>query len=292
LRLRFPQSDQAANRSEATSNFGSYLATFVVGVLGFVVGNLALDAIKEQIPHSATQSSSQPVLTVTPQMAAQSDLQAVAAPQAVPTGPSPLAAHSGPRPVAEPLQPQSANGQPSGQVRLQNPAIPTTLLAAARESVGPRISSDSAEVNPSAFSKEIKRDEATAIRLNSDLAEWHFERGVAYGQRSNYDKAISEFNESIRLNPKLAGAYYSRGVTYWYKGNHDRAAADFNEAIRLDPKLAAAYYGRGCVYLSYGYKAQAEADFTQAKMLGYTSPKPSSPNIIQMSLSILRGAVP
>jgi tetratricopeptide (TPR) repeat protein len=120
----------------------------------------------------------------------------------------------------------------------------------------------------------------------------YFDRGVAYGQHGSYDKAISDFNEVIRLNPKLAEAYYSRGVTYWYKGNHDRAVADFNEAIRLDPKLAMAYYGRGCFYLSYGYRAQAEADFAQAKMLGYTAPKPSSPNIIQMSLSILRAAVP
>jgi Flp pilus assembly protein TadD len=300
LRILFPQSDQSGTRSGATSSFGSYVATFVVGVLGFVAGNLALDAIKEQIYHSTApsssqaQSSSQPVLTVPAQSdlqesASQSDPQASAAAQSVPIDPAPLAAHAGPRPVAEQWQPQEASGQRSRQV---HPAIPVASLAAARESVGQRNSFGSAEGDPRAGTREIKHDETTAIRLNSELAEWYFERGVAYGQRGSYDKAISEFNEAIRLNPTLAGAYYSRGVTYWYKGNHDRAAAEFNEAIRLDPKLAVAYYGRGCVYMSYGYKAEAEADFAQAKMLGYTSPKPTSPNIIQMSLSILRGAVP
>lgn len=95
--------------------------------------------------------------------------------------------------------------------------------------------------------------------------------------------------EAIRLNPNLAEAYYSRGVTYWHLGSHDRAAADFNDAIRLDPRLAGAYYGRGCVWLSYGNKAKAELDFAQAKKLGYAPPKPSSANIIQKSLAILRG---
>ncbi len=84
-------------------------------------------------------------------------------------------------------------------------------------------------------------------------------------------------------------AYYSRGITYWHKGNHDRAIADFNLAIRLNPKLAVAYYGRGCAYWYYGQKAKAEEDFAHAKSLGYTSPRPSSTNFIQMSLSALAG---
>jgi tetratricopeptide (TPR) repeat protein len=285
----------------ATSNIGYFVATFVVGVLGFVVGNLALDAIKEQIhpspaqlsaqapSSSQAQSSAQPVLTVPVQsdlqaLAVRPNLRASATPQSTLPGAAPLAAHPG-------LQPLEASGQASGQVRSQNTAISTDALAAAPESVGPHVSSGPAKVDSSASLKEIKHDEATAGR-NHELAGWHFDRGIADGQRGSYDTAIWEFNEAIRLNPKLAGAFYCRGVTYWNKGIHDRAAADFNEAIRLDPKLAVAYYGRGCVYTSSGYKAEAEADFAHAKMLGYTSPKPASQNIIQTSLSFLRGAVP
>ena len=169
---------------------------------------------------------------------------------------------------------------------------PTTPLPAARGSVGPSISSNSAIGDASAYAREGDPNKATTIRLNQKLAERYYGRGIAYGQNGNYDKAIADLTEAIRLNPKLAQAYYSRGVIYWHKGNHDRAIADFNEAIRLDPKLAVAYYGRGCACLYYGQKAKAEGDFAQAKRLGYTSPKPSSTSIIQKSLSTLVGAAP
>ena len=73
MRIPLPQSCESASRTETRSNVGSYAATFIVGVVGFVVGNLALDAIKEQIHHNAAQPSSQPAPTGTPQLALQSE---------------------------------------------------------------------------------------------------------------------------------------------------------------------------------------------------------------------------
>jgi tetratricopeptide (TPR) repeat protein len=169
---------------------------------------------------------------------------------------------------------------------------PTSSLPAVPGAVGPIVGSKSAIGDASAYAREDDPDKAITVRLNLNLAERYYNRGIVNGQNGRYDKAIADFTEAIRLNPKLAQAYYSRGVTYWCKGNHERAVAEFNEAIRLDPKLAVAYYGRGCACLYYGQKANAEGDFAQAKRLGYTSPKPSSTSIIQMSLSILGGATP
>jgi len=51
--------------------------------------------------------------------------------------------------------------------------------------------------------------------------------------------------------------------------NFDKAIADFNEAIRLDPKDPQAYQNRGIAYEKKGEKAKAEEDFAQAKKLGY-----------------------
>ena len=165
---------------------------------------------------------------------------------------------------------------------------PTNSLPPALGPVGQIINPNSA-IGDASAARKGDPNQAITIRLNPKLAEAYCSRGVAYGQKGSYDKAIADLTEAIRLDPKLVQAYYSRGVTYWHKGNHDRAIADFNEAIRVDPKLAVAYYGRGCAYWYYGQKAKAEEDFAHAKRLGYTSPRPSSTNFIQMSLSALSG---
>ena len=168
----------------------------------------------------------------------------------------------------------------------------TTSPPAAFASLGPIISPNSAVEDTSAYAPMGDPNESIVGRPSPKLAERYNSRGIADEQNGSYDVALADFNEAIRLNPTLPQAYYNRGVIYLHKGDHDRATADFNEAIRLEPRFAAAYYGRGYAYLQCGQKGKADVDFDQAKRLGYTSPKSSSTSIIQMSLSILRGAAP
>ena len=46
-------------------------------------------------------------------------------------------------------------------------------------------------------------------------------------------------------NHNRATAYNNRGIAYGEKFEYDRAIADYNRAIQLDPKLAFAYYNLG-----------------------------------------------
>ena len=261
MRTSLPHACESASRTETTSRFGSYGASFVVGVLGFVVGNLALDAIKERIHPNAAQSSS----------------------QSVAISPPPLATQAEPGPPA--LPPQEPISGRNVQDRQQNPAATTTSLPAACALLGPIVSPNSTAEDTPAYTPKLDPNEAIAGRLNPKLAESYDSRGITFEQKGYYDMAIADFNEAIRLNPALPQAYYNRGVAALHKGGYDRAIADFNAAIRLDPKLAAAYYGRGFAYSYCGQRAKAEMDFAQAKRLGYTSPTPSPTNIFQFSLS-------
>ena len=71
-------------------------------------------------------------------------------------------------------------------------------------------------------------------------------RGIAYGHKGEYDKAIADFTEAIRLEPEtISRRIEYRGDAYAEKGEHDKAIADFTEVIRLDPKFAEAYCNRG-----------------------------------------------
>ena len=58
---------------------------------------------------------------------------------------------------------------------------------------------------------------------------------------------MADYDQAIQLNPKYARAYHNRGSAWGNKGDLDRAIADYNQAIRLDPKDVKSYYNGGWV---------------------------------------------
>jgi Flp pilus assembly protein TadD len=57
-------------------------------------------------------------------------------------------------------------------------------------------------------------------------------RGIAYANKGELDKAIADFTELIRLDP-TGEAYYDRGKAYQRRGDTGKAELDLNEARRL-----------------------------------------------------------
>jgi len=86
----------------------------------------------------------------------------------------------------------------------------------------------------------------------ANLSSAYNNRGAAYADKRDYDRAIQDYNEAIRLNPNLAASFYGRGFAYNRKGDFDRAIHDQDEAIRLNPKFALAYDARGRAYRNKG----------------------------------------
>jgi Flp pilus assembly protein TadD len=72
-------------------------------------------------------------------------------------------------------------------------------------------------------------------------AKFYNTRGIAYGEKGQYDQAISDFNRAIELNPNDNKAYNNRGIAYRLKGQYDQAISNFNKAIEINPKDAEAY---------------------------------------------------
>ena len=107
-------------------------------------------------------------------------------------------------------------------------------------------------------------DYTEAIRLDPKLAIAYNNRGLAYGNKGENDKAIADCTEAIRLDPKLALAYNNRGSVYYNKDENDKAIDDLTEAIRLDPKLAMAYNNRGLAFYNKGEDDKAIADCNEA----------------------------
>jgi tetratricopeptide (TPR) repeat protein len=96
--------------------------------------------------------------------------------------------------------------------------------------------------------------EAIKLDPNNDFANAsaYYYRGLAYGYKNEYEKAIHDLNMAILLNPTRATAYYYRGLAYYHKNEYDCAIRDFNEVIFLDPSVPTAYYYRGVAHQEQG----------------------------------------
>jgi tetratricopeptide (TPR) repeat protein len=83
---------------------------------------------------------------------------------------------------------------------------------------------------------------STQPRQNeSGDAQFYNNRGTAYGEKGQYDQAISDFNKAIEINPRYNTAYNNRGIVYRLKGQYDHAISDFNKAIGINPLDPEAY---------------------------------------------------
>jgi tetratricopeptide (TPR) repeat protein len=106
------------------------------------------------------------------------------------------------------------------------------------------------------FSREIAR-----IPHHAD-AYWM--RGRVWAYRSEYVRAIADFDQAIQLRPDQAQFYARRALILMRERHLDRALADCDKAIRLDPKAAGAYVLRASILLRKGEPERARADLDQA----------------------------
>jgi S1-C subfamily serine protease len=83
----------------------------------------------------------------------------------------------------------------------------------------------------------------------NNLAQAYNWRGIAYGIKGDYDRAITDYNEAIRLDPKNPRAFLNRGMMYYgFFKDYDRAIFDFTETLRLNPNDSIALHFRNRAY--------------------------------------------
>ena len=110
-------------------------------------------------------------------------------------------------------------------------------------------------------------DYTHAIQLKLDFVEAYNNRGIAYGQSDDYERAIADYTHAIQLNPNYADVYYNRGIAYEQSDDYERAIADYTQTIQLNPNYANAYYNRGIAYGQSDDYERAIADYTHAIQL-------------------------
>ena len=105
-----------------------------------------------------------------------------------------------------------------------------------------------------------------AIQLNPNYAKAYNNRGNAYDDLGQKERAIQDYTRSIELNnPELYLPYYNRGIAYMDGlKQYERAIQDFNKAIQLNPNDAKTYNNRGIAYKNLGQYERAIQDYNKA----------------------------
>jgi tetratricopeptide (TPR) repeat protein len=107
-------------------------------------------------------------------------------------------------------------------------------------------------------------DYSESIRINPKFSAPYHNRASLLKDKQQYDRAIADYDEAINLDPKYAPSFNGRADAWEIKGEHDRAIADYSHAIGLDPKYDVAYSARGDAWNSKGDYDRAVADYSEA----------------------------
>ena len=117
-------------------------------------------------------------------------------------------------------------------------------------------------------SPELQINGCTAViefgRARAAAAMAYNNRGDAYTEKGDYDRAVQDFDQSIKLNPTNAKPFNNRGVAYLKKGEYDLAIKNLEEAIRLDPNYVKAFINRAETYEKKNEYDRAARDYDEA----------------------------
>ncbi len=94
-----------------------------------------------------------------------------------------------------------------------------------------------------------------ALRLDPDLAEAHYARGmILWGPRNHFtvEFAVREYRRALELNPNLDDAHHQLGLVYLHIGLLDKAVAELEKTLTLDPSNSFAQHRIGVALMDEG----------------------------------------
>jgi tetratricopeptide (TPR) repeat protein len=106
-----------------------------------------------------------------------------------------------------------------------------------------------------------------AVRLNPNNPNNYNFRGTCYDALKQYDRAIQDYDHALKLYPYSFAVYLNRGITYVHLGQLDHGIEDYTQGIKLNPNEVMAYQNRGNAYKRKGQLDLARADFDKVQQL-------------------------
>jgi tetratricopeptide (TPR) repeat protein len=105
-----------------------------------------------------------------------------------------------------------------------------------------------------------------------DMTNFYDNRGIAYVDTQQYDRAKEDFTSAITLDDMNVQALGNRAGIYILQHDYDSALKDLSAAMKAKPDYAQAYYDRAEAYSRMGRHADAVRDYDQAIKLQPNNP--------------------
>ena len=99
-----------------------------------------------------------------------------------------------------------------------------------------------------------------------DRAGTYVNRGVLRMRRTEYGKAIEDFDQAIRMKPDLGEGYVNRGAAYIGQERYEASIGEINRGLELGvEEPAKAYYNRALAYEGLEDARSAYFDYQKAR---------------------------
>jgi tetratricopeptide (TPR) repeat protein len=110
------------------------------------------------------------------------------------------------------------------------------------------------------------------VAANPGTAALHYNLGVAYERRDQYEKAREQYEEAIKAKPDFGDAFLAIGNTFMAQKNFNDAITPLVKAVELLPQNYGAAYNLGASYANGGMYAEAEGAFRKAVTINPKEP--------------------
>jgi tetratricopeptide (TPR) repeat protein len=120
------------------------------------------------------------------------------------------------------------------------------------------------------------REYLEAVQTDPQLAEAHYNLGVAFAAMGQLDRAVAAFKETLEHNPNLYEAHFALGRCYQRLDDAGRAYIHYNSACNARPQAAEPRYYMGLMHQSHGAHELAQRCFAEALRVEptFVSPDP------------------
>src|SRR5581483_6081985 len=82
-----------------------------------------------------------------------------------------------------------------------------------------------------------------AASVKPKLPFVHYNLGMAYLHKQDYERARDEFLKDVAVEPDVAFNYDELGLVHSYLGQDENAERNYRTALKLDSALVSSYFG-------------------------------------------------